>query len=65
MVKSRAYCVRSVILRWMIIFASGETSYCSRTVEGLLMSTFLNSGSLAAFNRISLIISASFCRDAK
>ena len=56
-----SYCVRSIMLLRMISLASGETSYCSKIMSGSLISSFLNSGSLAALRRTSLIISASFC----
>ena len=39
--------------------------YFSSTSAGFLISKFLNSGSLAALSRMSLIISASFCREIK
>ena len=56
-----SYCVRSIMLLRMISLASGEKSYCSKITFGSLISSFLNSGSLAALRSISLIISASFC----
>lgn len=56
-----SYCVRSIMLRRMISLASGEKSYCSKITFGSLISSFLNSGSLAALRSTSLIISASFC----
>src|SRR5918992_6265111 len=59
--KLLSYCVRSIMLLRMISLASLETSYCSKIMSGSLISSFLNSGSLAALRRTSLIISASFC----
>lgn len=56
-----SYCVRSIMLLRMISLASGEKSYCSKITFGSLISSFLNSGSLAALRSTSLIISASFC----
>jgi hypothetical protein len=56
-----SYCVRSIMLLRMISLASGEKSYCSKITLGSLISSFLNSGSLAALRSTSLIISASFC----
>jgi len=53
------------MLRLMTILASGETLYCSRTIAGSLISSLRKSGSLAALSRISLMISASFCRESK
>ena len=53
------------MLRVIINLASGDTLYCSKTIDGFFISTFLNSGSLAALSNISLIISASFCRASK
>ena len=46
-------------------FASFDILYFSRTSAGFFISKFLNSGSLAALSRMSLIISASFCREIK
>ena len=63
--KLLTYCVRSIMLLRMISLASGETSYCSKIISGSLISSFRNSGSLAALRRTSLIISASFCWDSK
>lgn len=59
------YCVRSIMLRRMMSFASGETSYFSRITEGSRIRLLRNSGSLAALSRISLMISASLSRGSK
>ncbi len=49
----------------IIYFASLDMLYFSSTSAGFFISEFLNSGSLAALSRMSLIISASFCREIK
>lgn len=53
------------MLFFIIYFASLEISYFSSISVEFLMSKFLKSGSLAALSRMSLIISASFCREIK
>jgi len=45
----------------MTDLASGEMLYCSKNFEGFLINSLLNSGSLLALSRISLMTSASFC----
>lgn len=57
--------MKSTILFFIIYFASLEISYFSSISVEFLMSKFLKSGSLAALSRMSLIISASFCREIK
>ena len=49
----------------IIYLASFEILYFSRISPGFFINRFLNSGSLAALSRMSLIISASFCREIK
>ena len=49
----------------IIYFASLEILYFSNISAEFLISKFLKSGSLAALSRMSLIISASFCREIK
>lgn len=59
------YWVKSVMLVLIIALASSEILYSCKTLLGSLNSEFLNSGSLAALSKISLIISASFCLESK
>jgi hypothetical protein len=59
------YWVRSIMLVLIIALASSEILYSCKTLLGSLISKFLNSGSLAALSKISLIISASFCLESK
>lgn len=54
------YCVRSLILFLITDLASGEMLYCSKNFDVSFSNRFLNSGSLLALSRISLMISASF-----